>query len=256
MVSVAPWLASWRNVRRGLEITRQQPDLYLKLVFLYSLPPLAAAWVVLFAPSSLQPLAFLLPIVTMVVAPVVLMHAVDAGHDGERIGVLEATRRGVPSVPRYVWTNVHTTVLFWVPVGTLVLLRDRSPLGEVVPAVVWLAAIGVVALHQHVRTVLAPYLAIHGNVAGWQATQASWHLGGRYFGLLLGTFLMASVPVALPLTLAFMLAERFGPDPLSAALLAISWQLSWIGVQSTRPVLIPALHTVYEDLCAHGVVRV
>jgi hypothetical protein len=243
------------NVQRGFAITRQQPDVYLKLVLLYSLPPLAAAWVVLFGPPSYQPLAFALPVITMVVAPVVLMYAVDAGHDGERIGVLEATRRGVPSVPRYVWTNVYTTVLFWVPVGALVLLRDRSPLGAVVPLPVWLFVIGAVALHQHVRTVLAPYLAIHGDLAGRAAVLASWHLGGRYFWLLLGTFVLASLPVALPLALAFELAEHFGPDPLAAALLAVSWQLGWVGVQSTRPVLIPALHTVYEDLCALGAVQ-
>jgi hypothetical protein len=253
-VSTHPWLAAVQHLRRGFDITRQQPDLYVKLVLLYSLPPMAAAWVVLFGPPMSQPLAFALPIITMVVAPVVLMHAVDAGHDGERIGVLEATRRGVPSIPRYVWTNVHTTVLFWVPVGALVLLRDHSPLGEVIPAAVWIAVIGTVAIHQHIRTVLAPYLAIHGNLAGRQAVVASWDLGGRYFWLLLGTFVVASLPVALPLGAAFAIAERFGPDPLAAALLAVSWQLSWVGVQSTRPVLIPALHTVYEDLCARGVV--
>lgn len=253
-VSTATWQAAWQHLLRGLDITRQQPDLYVKLVLLYSLPPMAAAWVVLFGPPLYQPLAFLLPVITMVVAPVVLMYAVDAGHDGERIGVLEATRRGVPSVPKYVWTNVHTTVLFWVPVGTLVLLRDYSPLGDVIPAAVWIAVIGTVAIHQHVRTVLAPYLAIHGNLDGRQAALASWHLGGRYFWLLLGTFVVASLPVALPLGVAFAIAERFGPDPLAAALLAVSWQLGWVGVQSTRPVLIPALHTVYEDLCAHGVV--
>jgi hypothetical protein len=241
-------------VRRGLAITRQQPDLYVKLVLLYSLPPLAAAWLVLFGPPHSQWLAFALPIITMVVAPVVLMHAVHAGHDGERIGVLEATRRGVPSAPRYVWTNVHTTVLFWVPVGALVLLRDRSPLGEALPAALWVIVIGAVAVHQHVRTVLAPYLAVHGNLAGRDAVVASWHLGGKYFWLLLGTFVLASVPVALPLGAAYIVAEHFGPDALAAALLAVSWQLSWVGVQSTRPMLIPALHTVYEDLCAHGLV--
>src|SRR4029453_12230394 len=133
-------------------ITRQQPDLYLKLVLLYSLPPVAGAWVVLFGPPQSQALATVLPAITMVVAPVVLMHAVEAGHDGERIGVMEATRRGVPSVPRYVWTNLHTTLLFWVPVGALLLLHDRSPLGPVLPAVVWVILIGAVALHQHVRT--------------------------------------------------------------------------------------------------------
>src|SRR6266540_7484653 len=175
------WLAGLDNVQRGLAITRQQPDLYVKLVVLYSLPPLAAAWIVLFGPSSSQPLAFALPLITMVVAPVVLMHAVDAGHDGERIGVVEATRRGVPSVPRYIWTNVHTTVLFWVPVGALLLLWERSPLGTLLPTAFWVATIGTVALHQHVRTVLAPYLAVHGDLGGTRAALTSWELGGRHF---------------------------------------------------------------------------
>jgi hypothetical protein len=56
------------------------------------------------------------------------------------------------------------------------------------------------------------------------------------------------VPVALPLGIAYLAIQRFGPDPLSAAALAVSWQLSWVGVQSTRGLLIPALHTAYENL--------
>jgi hypothetical protein len=245
------WSAAWSNLRGGLAITAQQPDLYLKLVLLYSMPPLIAAWLVINGPHAalwFQPLVSLLPLITMVVAPVVLMHAVDAGRGGERIGVLEATRRGVPWVPRYVWTNVHTTVLFWVPVGSLLLLREWSPLGPWVPTVVWVTLIGLVALHQHVRTVLAPYLAVHGELDGTRAALTSWQLGGRHFWLLLGTFLMGSAPVALPLTLGFLVIEHFGPDPLSAALLAASWQLGWVGVQSTRGLLIPALHTAYEGL--------
>jgi hypothetical protein len=246
-------MVGWRNLRQGLEITRQQPDLYAKLVLLYSLPPLLAAWLVVYGPQDslwFQPLVSALPVVTMVVAPVVLMHAVDAGFVGERIGVLEATRRGVPWVPRYVWTNVHTTLLFWVPVGTLVLLRDRSPLGTLVPGAIWVALIGTVALHQHVRTVLAPYLAVHGDLGGTRAALTSWELGGRHFWQLLGTFVLASLPVALPLGVVFLLAERFGPDPLSAALLAASWQLGWVGVQSIRSLLIPALHTAYQAMYA------
>ncbi len=247
------WVAGWWNLRQGLAITRQQPDLYVKLVLLYSLPPLVAAGLVLYGPKDTlwcQPLVSLLPLITMVVAPVVLMHAVDAGRGGERIGVLEATRRGVPWVPRYVWTNMHTTVLFWVPVGALVLLWERSPLGSWVPAAVWVAVIGLVALHQHVRTVMAPYLAVHGDLGGTRAALTSWELGGRHFWHLLGTFVLGSLPVALPLGVAYVLAEHFGPDPLSAALLAASWQLGWVGVQSTRSLLIPALHTAYEDLYA------
>src|SRR4029077_7034711 len=111
--------------------------------------PLISAGLVLYGPKDTpwyQPLVSLLPLITMVVAPVVLMHAVGARRGGERIGVLEATRRGVPWVPRYVWTNVHTTILFWVPVGALVLLWERSPLGNWVPPVIWVSVIGLVAL--------------------------------------------------------------------------------------------------------------
>jgi hypothetical protein len=245
------WSASWLNLRRGLAITRQQPELYLQLVLLYSVPPLAAAALVVYAPKDVawyQPLVYLLPLITMVVAPVVLMHAVDAGRLGERISVLEATRRGVPWVPRYIWTNVHTTLLFWVPVGALVLLWERSPLGPWLPTAVWVVVIGLVALHQHVRTVLAPYLAVHGDLDGRQAAMTSWRLGGRHFWHLLGTFVLGSLPVALPIGVIYLLAEHFGPDALSAALVAASWQLGWVAVQSTRPVLIPALHTAYEDI--------
>jgi hypothetical protein len=248
---MTPWAAGWVNLRRGLAITGQQPGLYLQLVLLYSIPPLVAAGVVLFGPKEsawYQPMVYLLPTITMVVAPVVLMHAVDAGRVGERISVLEATRRGVPWVPLYVWTNIHTTLLFWIPVGALMLLWERSPLGAWLPTAVWVVVIGLVALHQHVRTVLAPYLAVHGRLGGTRAALTSWELGGRHFWDLLGTFVVASLPVALPLGVVYMLAERFGPDPLSAALLAASWQLGWVGVQSTRPVLIPALHTAYEAI--------
>jgi hypothetical protein len=251
------WAASCWNLRRGLDITRQQPDLYLKLLLLYSVPPLVAAALVVYAPKDNlwhDPLAYLLPLITIVVAPVVLMHAVDAGHCGERISVLEATRRGVPWVPRYVWTNVHTTLLFWIPVGALVLLWERSPLGPWLPTVVWMLLIGLVALHQHVRTVLAPYLAVHGELGGTRAALTSWELGGRHFWSLLGTFVLASLPVALPLGVVYLAVERFGPDALSAALLAASWQLGWVGVQSTRGLLIPALHNAYEDLYAAALI--
>jgi hypothetical protein len=253
------WAAGWWNLRRGLEITRKQPDLYVKLVLLYSLPPLVAAALVLYGPLDMawyQPLVAVLPLVTIVVAPVVLMHAVNAGHGGERISVLEATRRGVPWVPRYIWTNVHTTVLFWVPVGALVLLWERSPLGAALPTVVWVSIIALVALHQHVRTVLAPYLAVHGHLGGTRAALTSWELGGRHFWHLLGTFVLGSLPVALPLGIAYLAIEEFAPHPLSAALLAVSWQLSWVGVQSTRSLLIPALHTAYEDLYAVQAARI
>jgi hypothetical protein len=247
------WSVGWRNVRRGMAITARQPDLYVQLVLLYSLPPLAAAWLVVTGPRDsawYAPLVFALPWITVVVAPVVVMAAVEAGRDGQRLSVLEATRRGVPWVPRYLWTNVHTTLLFWLPVGSLILVYAWSPLGGLVPKAVWAAVIAVVAVHQHVRTMLAPYLAVHGDFGGTHATVQSWHLGGKHFWRLLGTFALGSAPVALPLGVAYLLAAEFAPSAVSAALLAASAQLCWVAVQSIRPVLIPALRTAYEEICA------
>ena len=245
------WQAGWTNLWRGVAITRRQPDLYVWLCVVYALPPLVAAWLVVFGPRDSawsEPLVLGLPWITVVVAPVVLMHAVAASCEGERLSLLEATRRGVPSVPIYVWTNVHTTALFWLPVGSLLLLWERSPLGPLVPGAGWLAVIGVVAIHQHVRTVLAPYLAVHGACSGTHAALTSWRLGGTYFWRLLGTFTVGSLPVALPLLVCVGLLAHFGPDAVTRALLAASVQLSCLGLQSVRPVLVPALHSVYEQI--------
>ena len=206
-------------------------------MLLYSLPPLAAAGLVLYAPRDTMwyaPLVAVLPLITIVVAPVVLMHAVDAGRWGERIGVLEATRRGVPWVPRYIWTNVHTTVLFWVPVGTLVLLWERSPLGNWVPPLVWVVVIGLVACHQHVRTVMAPYLAVHGDLNGTRAALTSWQLGGRHFWHLLGTFILGSLPggAAAGSGVSAGRAIRAGPAERSASGRLVAVGLGWRAVDA------------------------
>ncbi len=245
------WAAGFAYLLNGFAITRRQPEVYVQLVLLYSSPAAAAAALVLWGPHETlwyAPVVFALPWITVVVAPAVVMLAVHAGHQGEQINVLEATRRGVPWVPRYFWTNIFTTLIFWAPVGGLVLLRDASPLGPRLPGAVWALAIGLVAAHQHVRTMLAPYLAIYGNSPGHQAALASWRLGGEHFWRLLGTFLLGVAPVAIPLGAAYLLAETFAPLALRSALVAASLQLGWVGIQTIRPVLIPALHSLYHDI--------
>jgi hypothetical protein len=258
------WSAADGYLSEGFSVARIQPWLYVKLVFLYSLPAIAAAWLVLYAPheaSWYEPLqlplpwgfigigpAFVLPWITVAVAPVVVMLAVHAGRHGEQLSVREATRRGIPLVPKYLWTNVHTTAMFWIPVGGLVLLRDGTALGEAIPSALWYVVIGLVAIHQHVRTMMAPYLAIHGDQNGTRAAIGSWQMGGEHFWTLLWTFVRGIIPSGLPLVAVLFLAEQFGPSWVQSALVAASAQISWVTIQAVRPVLIPALHTLYEDL--------
>jgi hypothetical protein len=170
---------------------------------------------------------------------------------GRRIGLWRATLAGLRWVPRYVWTNCHTTVIFWLPVGSLLALRGwheaQGPVSRPLWAAWWLV-IGALALYLHCRTLLAPFLAVHADLPATRAVVEAWRLSGRHFGLCLTTFVFGSLPVGLLLLgLAGGLAllvdaatldqiERGGAD------------LGWVAIHAIRPLLVPAVYCLYKDL--------
>lgn len=247
------WRAGRAYVARGFALTRRQRKLHLELVVFYSVPALVAAWLVLYAPADQYwhvPLTFTLPWLTVAVAPIVVMLAAHAASQGESVGVVEVSRRGLRWFPRYFWTNVHTTAVFWVPVGGLTLVREHAPIPSLAPPLAWVALIGVVAVHQHVRTLLAPYLAVHSDLSGTRAALMSWRLGGLYFWPLLGAFVAGVAPVGAPLAVAYLLALALAPPRILADLATVSPQVIWVAFQAIRPILIPALYTLYVDIWA------
>jgi hypothetical protein len=242
-------------VRRGQEIAGIDRGVYLRAVVLYALPSLVAGYLAATVdrPGLLERALMLgLPWLTIVLGAAVLMVVVGYHGRGRRIGLAEATAQGLRWVPRYVWTNCHTTVIFWGPVGALLLLRSWQessfPVGGVLPSAAWWLLIGAVGLYLHCRTLLAPFLAVHADVPATAAVVGAWRLSGRRFGVCFGTFVLGTLPIALPLGVA-LAALYLAVDPsIWSRVERGAADLAWVGVHAVRPLLVPALYCLYKEL--------
>lgn len=241
---------SLRYLVLGLELTRRGP--FAQIAVIYSIPALLAAGLVaVTGPGETwrSPVLFVLQSITTVFAPVVFMMAVSAAYAGEQLSVAQLSRRALPWVPRYLWTNVHTSLVFWVPVGTLLLARSLMDLQE--PALsVWWAVLGLAALFLHSRTVLAPFFAVHSDLPGTTAAWESWRASRRHLGVVVTTLVVSSLPASLPIGLgASMLVSGAVPWPGDPEMLP---QFTGVALQVVRLTLVPAFYMLYQDIGDDG----
>jgi hypothetical protein len=230
----------------------------LLILAVYAAPSLIAGYLTATVPEPdlWQRAAILgLPWITVVLGTVVVMVTVSYQAQGRSIGLGLATWEASRWVPRYLWTNAHTSLIFWIPVGLVLQLRNWQEAALPVPGMpaaavvlLWWLVTGAVALYLHTRTVLAPFLAVHGDLPGTLAAIEAWRLSGRYFALCFGTFVAGALPVALPLGLAVLGLAVMLPDAALEALLPAAPDLTWAGIQAVRPVLIPSLYALYKDV--------
>src|SRR5262249_57614737 len=165
----------------------------------------------------------------------------------QSLGLVGVGLKALPWVPRYFWTNVHPSAIFWVPIGLLLLVgswqETAIPLAgglRPVVAVLWWLGVGVVALVIHTRTLLARFFGIHGDLPGTLAALEAWRASGRHFRLCLATLVVAGGPVAVPLAvLALGLMLTLPGQALTVFVSAIG-VLGWVGMQAFRPVPISA----------------
>jgi len=256
-------LVTWREgmgyARLGLTEAGRGLGVHLRVLTAYAAPALLAGYLAatIVEPSPLEQAAIAgLPWITAVLGTVVVMVVVSSLARGRRTGLARATVVALPWVARYFWTNVHTTIVFWVPIGLLLelgawkaamVIPNAGVLGPLAGGLWWLL-IAVVALCLHTRTLLAPFLAVHADLPGTLAALEAWRLSGRHFGLCLATFVLACLPVALPIGVVALTLAITLPDPALGMLLAAWPSLVWVGIQMVRPVLIPAVYALYKDL--------
>ena len=255
---VGDWRPAARCFGRGLRWVRRHPGVYGLLTAVFAPPALIVAALTVLAPQPnlwQSALLYLLRSLTVVVGAVVVMVVVAYHAQKRAIGVPRATWLGLRWVCRYLWTNAHTSLIFWLPVSLLVWLRaaqaEAAPLGEAGQTLmngVWWLVIGGVALAVHTRTLLAPFLAVHGDLPGTLAAIESWRLSGRSFRLCLGTLVIAAAPVALPFGAVCGGLLLALPDGPRETFLLILPDLAWAAIQLVRPLLIPAVYVLYTDL--------
>ena len=254
----ASWHAGMRYAVRGLATLRVTPFVIVAIMVLFSLPAAGVIWIT----AAELPEGFgrtagttVLNLLAGTVAPVMFMKAVAAAHDGQRLGLWRHLDDGTRWLPRYIWTNLHTTVIFWVPVGILTLgfiSFQRTAIAESFPgaviSVLWIVVIGGTGVYVHSRTLLAPFMAVHGNVPGSLAALESWRVSGRQFGPVFATFVITAGPIAVPLAAVFMgfYLTLTGPalDVFTATLAA----QVWIAIKLIRPPLVAATYALYTEV--------
>ena len=236
--------AWWRQaayyVVCGLDICRRDIPGLLTLVALFLLPPLAAVII----GSQPGPLAYWvawsLPWITITlgnIAAVLAIEALDAGKPVVPGHILPACVRWLP---RYLWTNGITTVLFWglfLPLQWLIgQLTTRWSWPPLAPTALLLLPM----LFWHVRLVFATYAAIIDDQPGIRAVLISLKLPHRHWKMIVaafaGSFLIAA-PLAGPLYLWILTLH----NPVVAE------GFEWALVMPLRPLFIATLHVIYHD---------
>jgi hypothetical protein len=251
------WWVGIAYLRRGLAISRRAPRLYLSITFVYALPALLSAWLVSHygrAAMWQQAAPFGLSWITIVLGTVVIMIAVGCHARQQSPGLGQATLYALSWLPRYLWTNVHTSIVFWGPIGLLLVLRGWQQ--QMLPVAgtaelglngLWWLLLGATALYLHARTLLAPFLAVHADLPATLAALEAWRLSGRALVPCLSTLIVASLPLVLMLVLGVSVLLMPAAELRRAVGSALPELLS-AAIQIVRPVLIPATYWLYTDL--------
>ena len=254
----AAWRPAAHYFTSGLSIVRLRTGVYGRLTALYVSPALLVAvlTVLIREPNAWQhALLYFLRSLTVVLGTLVVMVMVACHAQGRELNIVQATRVGLRWVFRYLWTNAHTSLIFWIPVSALAWIQARQALlfpvsDGMQPLAVggWWLATGGIGLAIHTRTMLAPFFAVHGDVPGTLATVESWRVSGRSFWVCLSTLVLASAPIALPLVLVGGGLWLVLPATLRTMLFIALPDLIWAAIQLIRPLLIPAVYVLYKDI--------
>ncbi len=252
------WWVGLAYLKRGLVLSRWAPRLYLSITLVYMLPALLSAWLVSRdgrAATWEQAAAVGLPWITIVLGTVVVMIAVGCHAHRRSVGLGEATVYALSWLPRYLWTNVHTSIVFWGPIGVLLVLRGWQQ--QTLPVAgtaelglngLWWLLLGATALYLHARTLLAPFLAVHADLPATLAALEAWRLSGRALVACLSTLIVASLPLVLPMLILSMGVLLAPAAELRRSLGSVLPELVTAAIQVVRPLLIPATYSLYTDL--------
>jgi hypothetical protein len=234
------WRQASYYVACGLRICRKDIPGLITLVGLFMLPSLAAVIV----GSQPGPLAYWvalgLPWITIILgnmAAVLAIEALDAGQPVVLARILPAVIRWLP---RYLWTNGITTVLFWGLFMPLqwVISQQTNRWGW--PSFAPTALLLLPMLFWHVRLVFSTYAAIVDDQPGMRSVMISIRLAHRRWKMVVAAFafsVLIVAPLAGPLYLVILTIH----NPV------IAGGFVWALIMPMRPLFIATLHMIYKD---------
>lgn len=244
-VSNAPQENSWWRqaafyVVCGLRLCRKDIPGLLTLVGLFLLPPLAAVIV----GSQPGPLAYWvawgLPWITITLGNISVVLAIEALDAGEPIVPARILPAALRWLPRYLWTNGITSVLFWSLFTPLQWVVSQQTANWNWPPFAPTILLLLPMLFWHVRLVFATYAAIGDNQPGLRAVMTSIRLPHRRWKMVVAAFagsVLIVAPLAGPLYLWILTIH----NPV------IAGGFEWALVMPIRPLFIATLHRIYHD---------
>jgi hypothetical protein len=236
-----PW---WRQaaayVAAGIRICRKDIPGLIMLVGLFMLPPLTAVVVGSQPGEVAQWIANALPWITITLGNISAVLAIEAIDAGRPIIPSEILPAAVRWLPRYLWANGITTVLFW---G--ILIPAQWALGMLVdrwgwPSFTVILLLGIPMLFWHVRLVFATYAAIVDDQPGARSVRISIGIAHRRWRMVVAAF-VGSVLVEGPVIGPIYLLIQGITNPYVAG------GFTWMLIMMMRPIFIATLHEIYED---------
>ncbi|MCL0043173.1 hypothetical protein M1N17_01870 [Dehalococcoidia bacterium] len=245
------------HLRYGWRQINTQPRPFLEFVFGFAFLSALAAFIDYFATpdtiGSRLPF-YMLNIPVVVFASPCLMLAVQSAFDKSGKQAIPVLWSSLPWVGRYLYTNAHSSVVFWVPIGLLYFMYRFQSINmpvstdyDYLQRIVWGAIFVLTGIYLHTRTALAPYLAIHNNIQATLAITVSFRLSsGGDFWRVLGVLLFASIPPIVVMGALLGLGELFGILHLERVS-AISLHFIGLVLQGIRLLLIPSLYSLHQE---------
>ncbi|HEU0002905.1 MAG TPA: hypothetical protein VFQ36_18485 [Ktedonobacteraceae bacterium] len=234
------WHQTPEYILAGLRLCSKDISGLLTLVGLFCLPPLAASFIGSQPGPIASLLAQVLPWITIILGNISLVLAIEAIDSGQSVipaQILPAALRGLP---RYLWANGITTLLFW---GIFTPLQWLVGLWAAHLGWPWFAPTLMLLLPMlfwHVHLVFATYAAVIDHHSGVRSVLISIRLTNKRWLLIAAAFagsVLVEAPIAAPLYLLILHLA----NPLVAS------GFTWMLVMGMRPIFVATLHEIYED---------
>lgn len=240
MKSETWWGQAAGYVAAGIRICRKDIPGLVALVGLFMLPPLTAV-VVGSQPGALAHwIANALPWITITlgnISVVLAVEIIDAGGQVTPSAILPAAVRWLP---RYLWANGITTVIFWGLFTPAQWALGRLTTHWGWPSFSPLLLLGIPLLFLHIRLVFATYAAIVDDQPGVRSVIISFGIAHRRSRMVVAAF-VGSVLVEGPVIGPIYLLIQGISNPYVAG------GFTWMLIMLMRPLFIATLHEIYED---------